>query len=76
MRQLILNRGHNLKKGNGIDFCHGVMGAACASVMTLDKHWKPYVEALPKPQTARAYGASELQSLIIDVEAFFGTSKI
>ena len=71
MRQLILNKGHNLKKGDGIDFCHAVMGAACASVMTLDKHWKPYMEMLPQPnQLARVYGASELESLIRDVETF------
>ena len=47
------------------------MGAACASVMTLDKHWKPYMETLPQPnQLARVYGASELESLIRDVETF------
>ncbi len=71
-----VNKGHNLKKGDGIDFCHAVMGAACASVMTLDKHWKPYVETLPKPQTAKVYGASELDSLITDVEAFLGVLKM
>jgi len=39
--------------------------------MTLDKHWKRYVEMLPKPnQLAKVYGASELEFLIRDLEMF------
>jgi hypothetical protein len=45
-----------LKKGDGLDFSHAVMGSAFASVVTLDKHWKRRIEGLPKPnQLAHIY---------------------
>jgi hypothetical protein len=40
---------YNLKRGDGIDLCHAVIGSSFGSVVTLDKHWKRRVEELPKP---------------------------
>ena len=40
-RQLILEaKSHTFKDGDGMDFCHSVMGAAFGSFALLDKHWK------------------------------------
>src|SRR5262249_28586400 len=71
LRQLVLNKGDNLKKGDGIDFCHAVIGAAYASAMTLDIQWKRRIEALPQPnQLARVYAPSELRVFVEDLEQF------
>jgi hypothetical protein len=69
IRQLVLNRGDNLKRGDGIDFCHAVIGAAFSSVMTLDKRWKRRIETLPQPNgVARIYSPDELGLLIEHIE--------
>ena len=60
----------SLKKGDGMDFCHAVMGCAFASFATLDRQWKRRVDSLPKPnQLARIYGPSELDQMVTDMEA-------
>jgi hypothetical protein len=51
-----------LKKGDGRDLCHALLGSAYGSLAALDKHWKRLVEALPKPNgLARIYSANELR---------------
>ena len=70
IRGLVLDaKSYQLKKNDGIDFCHAVIGAAFASFATLDKHWKRRIEALPRPnQLATIYYGPELDQLISDVE--------
>lgn len=70
IRELILDaKAYQLKKGDGLDFCHAVIGSAFASFATLDKHWKRRVCSLPHPnQLARIYYMPELDRLVADVE--------
>lgn len=52
------------------DLCHAAVAAAYGSVITLDKHWKRRVEALPAPhQLARTYYRPEIDQLIDALEA-------
>ncbi len=68
IRTLIVESGQ-LKKGDGLDFCHAVMASAFASVATLDKHWKRRVENLPKPnKLAHIYSKGELDTMVTDIE--------
>jgi hypothetical protein len=70
MRILISDRGYQLKKGDGIDFCHAVMAGAFASFATLDKQWKQRVENLPKPnKVARIFYEPELEAMVNAIEA-------
>jgi hypothetical protein len=63
-------KAHRLKRGDGVDFCHAVIGTAFARAATLDKHWKRRVDALPKPNNlARIYYRPQLDQLVLDVEA-------
>jgi len=64
-------KGYRLKKGDGRDLCHAVVGAAYGSFAALDKHWKRRIEALPKPNAlAKIYYAPELDQLVADLEAY------
>jgi hypothetical protein len=66
---IIESKSHQVKKGDGMDFCHAVMGSAFASFATLDKNWKRRVEALPKPnKLARIYDPSQLDQMVTDIE--------
>jgi hypothetical protein len=69
-RNLVLEaKSHALKKGDGCDFCHAVMGTAFGSFATLDKHWKRRIQSLPTPNClARIYYRPELDQLVSDVE--------
>ncbi len=68
-RELILDRGYQTKKGDGIDFGHAVMASAISSFATLDKQWKRRVESLPKPnRVPRIYYEPELPQMIEDIE--------
>lgn len=71
VRTLIVDaKAHQLKKGDGVDFCHAVMASAFASVATLDKHWKRRIEGLPKPnKLARIYYQPELDKMVADIES-------
>lgn len=70
MRELILDRGYTLKKGDGMDFCHAVIAASFADFATLDKHWKRRVEDFPKPNGVRQiYYEPELPQMVTDLEA-------
>jgi hypothetical protein len=74
VRNLILDNGYHLKKGDGMDFCHAVMASAFASFGALDKHWKRRVEKLPKPnQLARIYYEPEISKMIADIESALQT---
>ena len=67
VRQLILEaKSHTLKKGDGMDFFHAVMGAAFGSFALLDKHWKRRLtRAIPdQAKIARLYYAPELNELV------------
>ena len=69
MRELIKDSGYQLRKGDGIDFCHAVMATAFSTFATLDKQWKRRVENLPKPnKIPRVYYEPELGALVADVE--------
>jgi hypothetical protein len=68
-RRFVESKAYQVKKGDGLDFCHAVMGSAFASVATLDKHWKRRVEGLPKPNgLARIYSGTELGQMVTDIE--------
>jgi hypothetical protein len=70
LRNLILDRGDQLKEGDGADFCHAVIGSAFANFATLDKHWKRRIENLPKPnKLARIYYEREIEEMITDIES-------
>jgi hypothetical protein len=52
---------NSLTKGDGLDFCHAVMGCIFASFTTLDTTWKRRIANLPKPNgLARVYSRAEL----------------
>jgi hypothetical protein len=70
IRTLIVEaKSHQLKKGDGTDFCHAIMAGAYASVGTLDKHWKRRIESLPKPnQLATIYYEPELDEMVDEIE--------
>jgi len=62
-------KGHPLKRGDGRDFFHAVIGAAYGSFAALDKHWKRRVETLRKPNgLAKIYYAPELEMLVDNFE--------
>lgn len=63
-------RAYQMKKGDGFDFCHAVMGSAFARVATLDKQWKRRIENLPKPNgLAHIYSRPELDKMVADIES-------
>ena len=66
IRSLILEaKGYQLKKNDGLDFCHTVIGSAFAGVATLDKQWKRRVANLPKPnRAAPVFCANELDTMV------------
>jgi hypothetical protein len=76
VRTLVLEaKQYKLKKGDGRDFSHAVMGSAFASVATLDKQWKRRIESLPKPnQLARIYYEPELDRMVSDIESALESS--
>jgi hypothetical protein len=70
MRELICDPGFQMKKGDGMDFCHAVMASSFAVFATLDKQWKRRVENFPKPnRAARIYYEPELGAMVADIEA-------
>jgi hypothetical protein len=70
VRQLILDaKGFRLKKGDGLDFCHTVVGISFSKFATLDKHWKRRVAALPQPNgLAKVFYAPELDDFLDEIE--------
>jgi hypothetical protein len=70
VRNMILDaKSYKLMPGDGMDFCQAVIGAAYASVATLDKHWKRRVEALPKPnKLAKVYCSPHLDAMVDEIE--------
>ena len=71
IRSLILEaKSYQLKKNDGLDFCHTVIGSAFASVATLDKQWKRRVANLPKPnRAAPVFCANELDRMVVLLES-------
>jgi hypothetical protein len=70
MRDLIRDPGFQMKKGDGMDFCHAVMASSFAVFGALDKHWKRRVENFPKPNRgSRIYYEAELGLMVADIEA-------
>lgn len=63
-------KGYKLKKGDGLDLCHAVIGTAYASVTTVDKAWKRRLTAVIPTglPTARFFYRPELDQLIEVVE--------
>lgn len=78
IRNLITGaKAQRIKRGDGLDFCHAVIGAAFASVATLDKHWKRRVDNLPKPNgLAPIYYEPELDRMVTDIEGWLRQSII
>lgn len=69
VRRLVVDRGLQLKHGDGIDFCHAVIGASYATAMTLDTQWKDRIEGIPGPhKLAKVYGPNQLDMMIGDLE--------
>jgi hypothetical protein len=69
VRTLIVEaKSYQLKKNDGLDFCHTVMASAFSSVATLDKAWKRRVECLPPNRLARIYDPSQLDQMVMDIE--------
>jgi hypothetical protein len=76
MRDLISDSGYQMKKGDGIDFCHAVMASAFSTFATLDKQWKRRVENLPKPnRVPRVYYEPELSAMVHDIDATLAQLK-
>jgi hypothetical protein len=74
---IIESKSHQVKTGDGIDFCHAVMGSAFARFATLDNNWKRRVEALPKPnRLARIYNPSQLDQMITDIELALNQRRV
>ena len=70
MRELICDPGFQMKKGDGMDFCHAMMASSFAVFATLDKQWKGRVERFPTPnRAARIYYEPELGAMVADIEA-------
>jgi len=70
MRDLVCDNGYQMRKGDGIDFCHAVMATAFSTIATLDKQWKRRVQNLPKPnKIPHIYYEPELGAMIDAVEA-------
>jgi hypothetical protein len=72
LRTLIVEaKSHQLKTGDGLDFCHAVMGSSFARVAALDKHWKRRVHNLPNPNgLACIYYSKELDKMVTDIESW------
>jgi hypothetical protein len=74
---IVESKSHQVKKGDGIDFCHAVMGSAFAKFATLDTTWKRRVEALPKPnRLARIYDPSQLDQMVTDIELALNQRRV
>jgi len=70
IRELVSDSGYQVRKGDGIDFCHAVMASAFATIATLDKQWKQRVENFPRPnKMARIYYEPQLAAMMDDIEA-------
>ncbi len=69
MRNLIVDRGFQIKQGDAMDLGHAVIASAFANFATLDKQWKRRVEQLPKPnRNPRIYYEPELENMVTDLE--------
>ncbi len=71
IRTLILEtKSYQLKRNDGIDFCHAVIASAFTSFATLDKSWKRRIDNLPKPnKLACIYYAQELDQMVDDINS-------
>jgi hypothetical protein len=65
---------NSLTTGDGLDFCHAVIGCAFANFTTLDTTWKRRIANLPKPNgLARVYSRAELDQMVADIETHIAT---
>jgi hypothetical protein len=68
--QIMAVDSNSLTKGDGLDFCHAVMGCAYATFTTLDSKWKRRIEKLPQPHgLPRVYFPAELDQFVADIES-------
>jgi hypothetical protein len=69
-RVLVLeSKSHRLKRGDGLDLSHAVIGSAFASVSTLDKQWKRRTDLIPTPhRLAPIYTVNELDEMVARIE--------
>ena len=69
LRGLISDFGFQVKKGDGMDFCHAVMASSFGTFASLDIQWKRRVDNFPKPnKSARIYHRNELEKMMTDIE--------
>ena len=70
LRDLATNRGDHLKTGDGMDFCHAVLGLAYGSLATVDRVWKARLtRAIPSMSgLAKLYYRPETGDLVNDLE--------
>ena len=62
-------RSHHFKSHDGLGLCHATLAAAYGSLITLDKHWKRRVLALPSSEKlARTYYRAEIDELVAMME--------
>jgi hypothetical protein len=74
--KILVLESNQMKKGDGLDFCHAVMGSAFASFATLDKNWKRRITSLPKPNgLAHIYGPLELDQMVTDMESWVNSNQ-
>jgi hypothetical protein len=69
MRELIMDPGYQIKKGDAMDLGHAVIATAFSNFATLDTQWKRRVENLPQPnENPHVYSQQELGTMILNIE--------
>ncbi len=72
LRSLVSDE-YTIKRGDGADFCHAVLGAAYGSLATLDRQWKRRVQCLPTPnKLAQIFYGPEMEELVGTLEELVG----
>ncbi len=71
LRMLVVEaKAYQFKKNDGVDFSHAALASAYGRVITLDKHWKRRVLALPQPNgLAEVYYRAELDWFLERLES-------
>ena len=70
IRDLVNERGFNLKKNDGRDFLHALVGTAFASAVVLDTDWHRRMTRLQLAAGfARLYGPNEVGRMVSELEA-------
>jgi hypothetical protein len=77
LMRILVRDGGPLKKNDGLDFSHAVIGTAFANFAALDKGWRHRVAGIPTPhRLARVYSASELDTMVEDIESAVDSAQV